>query len=296
MPELPEVETVRQTLWAAAGGRRVVRVQVRRADVVHGGRVTPARLLQNLRLAAMVRHGKQLTIVGEAVRDSCGPPFLPDDLSDRPCVCVHLGMSGSLCYVFGNGTSGRNGASHVHLVWYLDDGSRIEFRDPRRFGGVWLFDHYSDLVTQRWSALGDDALTITPRRLHIHLSTTRRCIKAALLDQAVVAGLGNIYVDELLFACGLHPLTPASALTMNSVQRLVARMRRLLNGAIRHGGSTLRDYVDGNGQAGRFQRRHRVYGRTGQACLHCGQPLEHVTISGRRSMFCQRCQRGPISK
>ncbi|MEO1235652.1 MAG: bifunctional DNA-formamidopyrimidine glycosylase/DNA-(apurinic or apyrimidinic site) lyase [Planctomycetota bacterium] len=291
MPELPEVETVRRTLARRVVGRRVLGVDVLRAGVVYGmseggrgpsqrassGRSGPVALrralLEGEPLTDVGRHGKQLAMLS---RRGAG-------------VCVHLGMSGSL-RVVGRPTDGTGG-DHVHVVWRLSDGSELRFRDPRRFGGLWTFATKAELHEMRWSKLGPDALTITPGRLHAGLSRTRRWLKAALLDQRLVAGLGNIYVDELLFAVGLHPRRTAAAVTKPESRRLVAAMRRLLNRAIAAGGSTLRDYADGEGRPGGFQTRHRVYGRGGEPCARCGRPLEVLEVAGRTTCACGRCQR-----
>jgi formamidopyrimidine-DNA glycosylase len=180
---------------------------------------------------------------------------------------------------------------HTHLVWHFDGGESLAFRDVRRFGGVWPFADWPSLEARRWHRLGGDALTIRPRTLHAGLRRTRRAVKAALLDQQLLAGLGNIYVDELLFAAGMHPETPAHTLGLGEVQRLVRRMRRLLTRAIEAGGSTFRDYVDATGEPGGFQRRHRVYGRAGLPCRRCTGPLASAVVAGRTTVYCPACQR-----
>ena len=283
MPELPEVETVRRTVAARLVGRRVSHVALHRPDVVRGD--VP---LVGGRLVEVMRHGKQL-----ALRFDGGG-----------CVCVHLGMSGQLL-VGGAGEGGgetAERASHVHVTWAFDaDGNGIDdagarlslrFRDPRRFGGVWVFPSAVELHARRWSRLGPDALTVTPRPLGLALSRTGRAVKAALLDQALVAGLGNIYVDELLFAAGIDPRRPAAAVAESpgAVRGLVGRMRRLLHRAIAAGGSTLRDYVDAEGRAGSFADRHRVYGRGGLPCVRCRTLLSVAVVAGRRTVWCPRCQ------
>jgi formamidopyrimidine-DNA glycosylase len=174
----------------------------------------------------------------------------------------------------------------------LDDGGRIEFRDPRRFGGVWTFASFPELVERRWKSLGPDALTATAGAVFDRLQRTRRPIKAALLDQNLLAGLGNIYVDELLFRCGVHPLTPCDRLDRPRVRTMVSHMRRLLGSAVEAGGSTLRDYVDAEGRAGGFQNLHRVYGRAGLFCKRCGKSLKDLRVAGRMTVYCPGCQTG----
>ncbi len=304
MPELPEVEALRQRLLPAVVGRRVERVRLVRPGVVTGRR-EPQALLQGVAIADIHRCGKQLALVGE------GDP--------APALCIHLGMTGSLRIADApaagrlrpSPASGTRSAApvaprppsspielarprvhHVHIVWTLDDGTRLFFRDPRRFGGGWTYPSFSVLAAARWQHLGPDALTIRPAELTRRLARTRRPIKAALLDQTILAGLGNIYVDELLHAARIHPLTPANTLPPGSPRGLVQRLRRLLSRAIEAGGSTFRDYVGSNGEPGGFQHRHRVYGRAGQPCTRCRQPLRGLRIIGRQTVFCASCQAG----
>lgn len=281
MPELPEVENVCIGLRRAVIGQVVTQVSVRRAEVVRGSK-QPAALLRGQAITRIDRLGKQLALVG-AGADGRGS-------KDPPCVCVHLGMTGSVRVYAGSEGKRFQADKHTHIVWHLANGDRVAFRDPRRFGGVWTFGSVGSLRTSRWSKIGDDALTITPTRLHAGLNTTQRALKAALLDQAVVAGLGNIYVDELLHACGISPLRPGCEISLKETQQLVRRMRPLLNRAIRQGGSTLRDYVDSSGQTGGFQQQHRVYGRSDQPCMSCGQVLMSTTIAGRTTVYCRGCQ------
>lgn len=276
MPELPEVESVRRSLEPHVVGRRVVAVDARRRGVITGD-ASPAGLLQGGRIERIDRLGKQLALVAD----------------DGRVVCVHLGMTGSLRYL---AEANAPTEPHVHLAWRLAGGGTIGFRDPRRFGGVWTFPSLAELRRLRWDALGPDALAITPRQLHAALARKRTPLKAALLDQAVLAGLGNIYVDELLFACRLSPLRPACTLGADEVRRMVPAMRRLLQRAIRAGGSTLRDYVDGQGNAGGFQLRHQVYGRAGQPCRRCRTALLADTIAGRTTVHCPTCQHTPTAR
>lgn len=294
MPELPEIESLRRSLGHQVVGRKVVAVEVHRSSMVTGEN-TPAALLCGHRLISANRHGKQLAIYGQKVSRH-------SNINDHPCVCVHLGMSGSLrrvpdvpalesptCDV------SKTPVRHVHVTWLLDDGSRLLYRDPRRFGGLWTFSNTKALWNNRWHRLGTDALRITPQELHSRLKTSKRPIKSALLDQQVIAGLGNIYVDELLFACRLHPLIESQHIDLQVIRKLIRRLRTLLQRAITIGGSTFRDYADANGQAGGFQAYHRVYGRAGKPCIHCNQPLMSISVSGRTTVYCSVCQKPDAS-
>ncbi|MCC7407719.1 MAG: bifunctional DNA-formamidopyrimidine glycosylase/DNA-(apurinic or apyrimidinic site) lyase [Phycisphaeraceae bacterium] len=272
MPELPEVECVRRTLARRIVGRRVVGVEVRRAAVARGKAMGRA-LLVGCVLEEPRRHGKHLALTTG---------------DDGPCVAVHLGMTGSLyCEASAPADSCDK---HVHVLWKLDDGSILSFRDPRRFGGVWTFATREAMEAQRWAPLGPDALTITPKSLACRFESRRGAIKAVLLDQTLIAGLGNIYADELLFACGMNPMMRACRLTIDDHKKLTTAMRRILRRAIDAGGSSVRDYVDGHGRAGRYQRRHQVYGRAGLPCTVCGSTLASNIIAGRTTVHCPRCQ------
>ncbi len=272
MPELPEVESLRRGLETSLRGAHVVRVDVRRPDVVRGA-ATPRSLLQGRHIGALLRHGKQMAMMPAGTA--------------RPCVCIHLGMSGTLVV---HPTAGPP-LPHTHVIWYLHDGRAVHFRDPRRFGGIWTYPTRKRLQVDRWDVLGPDALAVDAGTLHQRLATTRRAVKAALLDQQCIAGLGNIYVDELLFRCRLHPLTPGNALRPADAVLLVDEMRDLLRSAVRAGGSTFRDHRDASGRPGRFQNGHQVYGRSGQPCRCCQRPLHNMLVAARTSVYCSRCQR-----
>lgn len=276
MPELPEVESTRRSLLPLLGGR-VIAVDLRRADVVEGPR-GPDALLAGSSILALHRRGKQLAIEGA-----------------RGVVLVHLGMTGQLEFSAAD-THGRpTHDRHTHAVWSLElatpPGSSgvLWFRDPRRFGGLWTFASMRD-VHARWAALGPDALTISGEELAHAVKGSRRAIKAALLDQGVLAGVGNIYADEALFRTGIRPDKLAARITREQSERLAAAIREVLGESIQSGGSTLRDYRDAAGKAGSFQSRHRVYGRGGEACAVCGTRLTQTTIAQRTTVYCRRCQ------
>lgn len=273
MPELPEVETVRQSLADQLIGQRVKQVRLYRHDVIRSDQ-PPTTLLRGQCISEIRRHGKELVLVTK----------------QRRCVLIHLGMSGVLQLYQPNTPSRGNLPPHTHIVWTLAGGSRLAFRDPRRFGGIWCFPSPESLWENRWQFRGPDALIIDAYELHSRLSRTIRPIKAALLDQSLIAGLGNIYVDELLFDCRLHPTIPAARLSLNQVRGIIRPLRSMLRRAIAAGGSTTRDYVDGNGRKGRFREQHRVYGRKGKPCVNCANELESTQISGRRSVYCPQCQ------
>lgn len=289
MPELPEVESVRLSLLPHLRDRAVSAVEVRRRSVVSvttprganrrlGPRDPDALLLRAARLHAIERRGKQLAIL------------TGHSAADRVLV-VQLGMSGQL-FCLPPGAHLPN-PTHVHVVWRLDSGARLVFRDPRRFGGVCALPNPAALAA-RWESLGPDALTIDAADLQPRLVRTKRAIKSALLDQQVLAGVGNIYADESLFRAGILPTARASALKPPAVERLAHAIRDVLAQAVAAGGSSLSDgtYVDANGNPGNFQISHNVYGRTGLPCRACGGPLRSMLISNRTTVWCPGCQRG----
>ena len=273
MPELPEVETVRRSL-APMVGRRIVAARLHRPDVcttATGRRPRPEELLVAARVESLARHGKQLAILASGGR----------------VLVVHLGMSGQLRLLPRGGNLAQR--DHIHADWMLDDGSLLIFRDPRRFGGLWTLESQSAL-RDRWSTLGPDALTMKPADLHTAATGSARAIKALLLDQTAIAGIGNIYADEALFAAGIRPARRASSLTAQERLRLARAIKTVLERAVEARGSSLRDYMDADGRRGEAQLRHAVYGRSGLECLRCRKPLRTSTIAQRTTVYCPNCQ------
>lgn len=273
MPELPEIESLRRSLHRLVGAR-VVWAMVHRKDMVVPSASVP--LPRGSTVKALHRHGKQLVI--ESARDGC--------------LLVHLGMSGSLRLM--RGTHAGSHDRHVHAEWRfaLPDGSesRLLHRDPRRFGWLEAHDHLRS-VRRGWKAsLGPDALTAEGSWLYQALRNTRRAVKSVLLDQTVIAGIGNIYADEALFRARVHPLRPARQLTPHECRGLAQAIRQVLQKAVEKGGSTIRDHRTADGGWGSFQRLHKVYGKAGLPCTRCQTPLEGVRLQQRATVFCAACQ------
>jgi formamidopyrimidine-DNA glycosylase len=215
------------------------------------------------------------------------------DLDGGKHLVFHLGMSGQLTVV----PAAAPEAAHTHLAFVLDRGrGELRFRDPRRFGGVSLFDDGRLDEFFRQSALGPEPFDVAPAYFRDRLRQTGRCLKAVLLDQRVVAGVGNIYADEALFEARLHPARPANGLSAVEATRLRRAVAAVLTRAIEGRGSSVRNFVGGCGLRGEYQREHRVYGRTGEPCPRCGAAVERVRLAGRSTHFCPRCQRGPAAK
>lgn len=276
MPELPEVETVRRTLAQSLIGRVVAAVDVRRADFVEGDSAP----VLGSRIDRLDRRGKELAIIATPTAR---------DASDQLAVLVHLGMSGRVLWHRG-GSSPPPPERHDHVVWTLDDGARVVFNDPRRFGGLWILRDLDQLHSHRWSRLGPDALTIEGDDLHQRLARTRRAVKPALLDQRVLAGVGNIYADESLWHARIAPRTRSDRLTPDQCRALADAVRHVLAQAVTAGGSTLRDFADAMGRAGAYRSSHAVYGRGGEPCTRCGRTLRQAVLAQRTTVWCDGCQ------
>jgi formamidopyrimidine-DNA glycosylase len=287
VPELPEVETLRRSLEPGLLGRRITRATLFRRDILvapgdpAGGfsrnrakakpaSICPEDLLQGARIAALHRRGKQLALLSDA----------------GPLLVIHLGMSGQVRLAPPDAPA----LSHTHAAWDLDSGDRLLFRDPRRFGGLWTLPSHADLEA-RWQALGPDAASVTADQLAAAAKGSARPIKALLLDQAAIAGVGNIYADEALFLARISPRRLARRLKAPELDRLATAIRQTLAAAIAARGSTLRDYRDASGSAGEAQLAHQVYDRAGHPCPACGRPLRGTRLAQRATVYCPSCQR-----
>ena len=270
MPELPEVETIRRDLLALLRGRAFTHVWVspeapRLVQVPSPADL--ARLLPGRPIEDISRRGK----------------FLVFHLSGGLYLVVHLRMTGALLHRPPGALPDR----YVRAVLSLDDGSELRFSDLRKFGAFWLVPDPSTVLGR----LGPEPLDgLTPSLLRELTARRRAPIKSVLLDQRALAGLGNIYADEALFAAGLHPQRPASGLSDFEVERLHEAIGRVLTEALADRGASFRDYVDASGREGRHQFRVQVFRRTGQPCYVCGREIARVKVAGRSSHFCARCQ------
>ena len=277
MPELPEVETVRRGLDAAVLGRTIDRVEVGRERTVR--RTSRDALIAGLLgtcITGTWRRGK----------------YLVADLDSGDAVMVHLRMSGRLLVV----QRGSERPAHAHVALGMGD-LELLFVDPRTFGEVVVFDpeRVGEQIPEL-SRLGPDPIVdpFDAGVLARTLGGTTRGIKSVLLDQHRIAGLGNIYTDEVLHRARLRYDRPAASLRRAEVGRLAAAITEVLNAAIAAGGSTLADtqYVDLMGRTGSYQHAHRVYGRSDEPCLTCGRGrIRRVSVGGRSTFFCPRCQR-----
>jgi formamidopyrimidine-DNA glycosylase len=285
MPELPEVETVVRGLRASLPGRTIIDVRLGKADFIDD----PSSLADHLpgkRIGEVNRLGKFICVGLEPGKESSGTQGTPD-----PCLnfIIHLGMTGQLTVC----PAGDPVKPHTHCFFALDDGYELRYRDIRRFGRMLLVPESA--MAEFLGHLGKEPLQIGPEEFRKDFSSRRARIKALLLDQRVLRGVGNIYADESLFRARLHPARIAAKLTMKQLLALRRAVREVLEAAIRFRGSSISDYVDAKGQRGNFQQRHRVYQRKGKPCFRCREKIRRMVVAGRSSYFCPRCQPAPRS-
>ncbi|MEM8921804.1 MAG: bifunctional DNA-formamidopyrimidine glycosylase/DNA-(apurinic or apyrimidinic site) lyase [Pseudomonadota bacterium] len=281
MPELPEVETVRRGLQPAMEGRRILLAETRRPDLRFSFPERFAERLTGARVERMSRRAK----------------YLVAELSSGETLIMHLGMSGRFTvsekaldiFVHETGADPK----HDHVLLKMEGGADVVFNDPRRFGfmELWPTDNMSKYP--RFLGMGPEPLSngFSVSTLSTALEGRRTPIKAALLDQSVVAGLGNIYVCEALFRAGISPRRLSLTIPGKRAERLVPAIRDVLVEAVEAGGSSISDYARADGSMGYFQHNFAVYGREGRDCGVCGTDIRRLVQSGRSTFYCGRCQR-----
>jgi formamidopyrimidine-DNA glycosylase len=273
VPELPEVETVRAGLEPAVVGRTFERVEILDPRLVRPEEpLAVAAELEGERVASLDRRGKYLIFRFDSGR----------------VLLTHLRMTGSFRHV-------RDGAAepdaYIRSIVRLDDGSDVVYRDVRRFGS-WLIVEADQLHPYLSTRLGREPLSpeFTAHTLGERLANRRTSLKAALLDQRTLAGMGNIYVDEALWRARLHPLRAAGEITQGELKRLHRGIRDALKAGVARQGATLRDYRAPDGNSGTMQHEFKVYGREGEPCVRCGTPIEKIRTAGRGTWYCPTCQ------
>ncbi|MCA3562160.1 MAG: bifunctional DNA-formamidopyrimidine glycosylase/DNA-(apurinic or apyrimidinic site) lyase [Aestuariivirga sp.] len=293
MPELPEVETVMRGLKPVLEGRRIAGVTLRRAGLRFP---FPPRFSERLA-------GRQVTGLWRRAK------YILAGFDSGEVLLVHLGMTGRFTvfsgqqarrlgeFYFETAAGNAGQGPHDHVVLALDDGTHLVYTDPRRFGIMDLFPEVEAASHKLLSGIGVEPLG---HEFNVDYLAARFCgkaapLKAALLDQHIIAGLGNIYVCEALFRAGLSPRRKARTLVRKKVHdprldALVRHVREVLAEAIAAGGSTLQDFAHTDGAAGAFQQRFLVYGREGEPCMNCGAPVERLVQSGRSTFYCRHCQ------
>lgn len=275
MPEMPEVETIRKDLSKRVCKKRIVSAEVR--------------LVRQLRAPNSVAEFEAL-IIGKTIHkiDRRGK-YLLFDLDDVSIV-IHLGMTGQLYYAQ---TIDGIDMTHVRFLFCLDSGEYIIFADIRTFGGVYALNKEQLQEIHGLATLGAEPLSeeLTVMYLSSRLKKRKSPIKSFLLDQKQVGGLGNIYVDEALFVAGVHPMRSCDSLTTEEVEKLIVGINRVIADGIRDGGTTFRDYRNGEGGKGDHQNHLFVYGRDGLSCVVCKNVIEKCTVGGRGTHYCASCQK-----
>lgn len=279
MPELPEVETVRRTLQRLVAGKTIERVDVRLPRIVRRPAEPEAfvRALEGLTIRKVERRGK----------------FLKFDL-DSLLLISHLRMEGR----YGLYDAADELEPHTHVVFRFTDGTELRYKDVRQFGTMDLYRPGEELVEGPLHKLGleplDESFTEVAFRNAVAGKSTK--IKPLLLNQECVVGLGNIYVDEALHTAGIHPERPAASLKRSEIARLYEAIVRTLSDAVEAGGSSVKSYVNGQGEQGAYQFRLRAYGRQNEPCATCGSPIVKFVVGGRGTHVCPRCQPQPRKK
>ncbi len=269
MPELPEAETITRQVHGHLAGRQLGKVIDFRADVIRNNQQKPPRWLQHSKVERVSRRGKRIVISLESERG----------------IIVYLGMTGQL-EVQATKDPVR---PHTHMrIGIAGCDLELRFADARRFGGIRFFESEGGAEPEGLAELGIEPLEMTAKEFRLHMRRNRR-IKAVLMDQKVIAGLGNIYCDEALFRAGIHPLEVANEVDDRRIGLLCRAIKHILKKAIDAKGSTIQSYQHAEG-AGTFQSQHQVYGREGEQCRKCLTAVERIAVSGRSTHYCPQCQ------
>ena len=287
MPELPEVETVARGLQRSVVGRTILSVTLGKTDFIDD----PAALEQHLpgrRIEAVERYGKFMLLRLSQALPTASATENGD--SAAASLLVHLGMTGMLAPC----PAERPNEKHTHVCMRLDDGRELRYTDPRRFGRMAYLT--ADSVPDELKAFGADPLEVSPDEFAARIRSRHARIKALLLDQTVLRGVGNIYADESLWRAKIHPARLGTQLTNHQSRTLRKALQHILQKAIVAGGSSISDFLDTEGRPGEFQLHHRAYDREGKPCYRCGAKIRRSIIAGRSSYFCPRCQPAPRSR
>jgi formamidopyrimidine-DNA glycosylase len=298
VPELPEVETIASDLRPLVVGRTIEAVDLRFPSIVrHPEPEAFVRGLAGQKVVALDRRGKYMLLrlsggarpSGRSAATSPRGGQASPGAADGVVLVIHLGMTGQLLHKVPEDPE----RPHTHVVLSLDNGTELRYSDPRRFGRLLLGSEAELVAARKLPRLGPEPLDplFTPRDLHRRLAGRRAPLKLLLLDQSILAGIGNIYADEALYRARIRPDRPPARISRARVKRLHGALRESLLLGIANRGSSIDDYVDLYGARGRQQEELQVYGRGGRPCLNCGRPLTLVRLGGRATVFCRRCQR-----
>ena len=284
MPELPEVETVARGLRQAILGRRVLSVTLGKTDFIDD----PAALEQHLpgrQIEAVERYGKFMLLRLSAVTASEGTSGNGD--AAPASLLVHLGMTGQLA----PSPAAQPCGKHTHVCLLLDDGRELRYTDPRRFGRMAYLAEAA--LAEELTGFGADPLEVGVKEFAERIRSRHARIKALLLDQSVLRGVGNIYADESLWCARIHPARLGAQLSKQQAETLRKVLLDILRKAIAMRGSSISDFLDANGEPGEYQRHHRAYGREGKGCYRCRTAIRRAIVAGRSSYFCPKCQAAP---
>jgi len=279
MPELPEVETVARGLQAALPARRILTVRLGKTDFIEDPPALESQL-PGSRVESVRRYGKFM-LIDLQPRDPHEPKF---------ALQVHLGMTGRMVVC----APQEPVLPHTHVFLALDDGRELRYTDPRRFGFMRLVPESERAALLK--SVGLEPLDANETDFTGTIHSRRARIKALLLDQHVFGGMGNIYTDESLWRARINPKRLGANLASAEIHQLYKAMRQVLTEAISARGSSISDFVDSYGLPGNFQQRHRVYGREGKKCFHCGTLIRREIVAGRSSYFCPHCQPAPRTR
>ncbi|WP_223068601.1 DNA-formamidopyrimidine glycosylase [Paenibacillus caui] len=273
MPELPEVETVRRTLTKLITGKTIEKVTVSLARIIQRP--------DDARLFSQELSGHTITGVGRRGK------FLRIEM-DNLVLVSHLRMEGR----YGLYQKGEPVEKHTHVIFHFTDGTELRYRDVRQFGTMHLFAPGEEFASKPLLKLGLEPLdeSFTLQAFRKVLAGRKTKIKVALLNQEYIVGLGNIYVDEALFRAGIHPERKAESLTADEFGKLYESIIATLSEAVEAGGSSIKSYVNGQGEMGMFQHRLQIYGRKNEACVRCGSVIEKSVVGGRGTHYCPKCQ------
>ncbi|HEY4818811.1 MAG TPA: bifunctional DNA-formamidopyrimidine glycosylase/DNA-(apurinic or apyrimidinic site) lyase [Candidatus Acidoferrum sp.] len=284
MPELPEVETVARGLQRSIAGRRILSVRLGKTDFIDD----PAAVEQHLpgrHIEKVERYGKFMLLRLSARQNSAAS--LENGDAEAASLLVHLGMTGRLAPC----AAAQPCAKHTHVWFGLDDGRELRYTDARRFGRMAYLT--GALLAEELTAFGADPLLVSAEEFTSRIRSRNAQIKALLLDQSVLRGVGNIYADESLWRAKIHPMRRGTELGKKQTQVLRRVLQDVLRKAILARGSSISDFLDAEGEPGEYQRQHRAYGREGKRCFRCGAAIRRVIVAGRSSYFCPKCQPSP---
>jgi formamidopyrimidine-DNA glycosylase len=284
MPELPEVETVARGLQKSIAGRRILSVRLGKTDFIDD----PAAVEQHLpgrQIEKVERYGKFMLLRLSARENSVWSSENGD--AEQASLLVHLGMTGQLAPC----AASQPCAKHTHVRFGLDDGRELRYTDPRRFGRMAYLA--GALLAEELTAFGADPLLVSAEEFASRIRARNAQIKALLLNQSVLRGVGNIYADESLWRAKIHPMRRGTELSRKQTQVLRRVLQDVLRKAILARGSSISDFLDAEGEPGEYQRQHRAYGREGKHCFRCGVTIRRAIVAGRSSYFCPKCQPAP---